>query len=105
MTMLKATAKALEGSIHKWEEIVAGTRRDRACYDCPLCQRFYSLRCGRHTPTQDDKEVCPAKVTDASGCCDGLYSIYATDPTTENAQAMLDFLKGLREVEPEEDGR
>ena len=34
------TWKALEGSIKKWEDIVAGKRGDRGSRNCPLCREF-----------------------------------------------------------------
>lgn len=34
------TREALEGSIRKWEAIVAGTGTDKGGRNCPLCQMF-----------------------------------------------------------------
>jgi hypothetical protein len=34
------TLEALEGSIAKWQAIVAGTGTDKGAADCPLCQIF-----------------------------------------------------------------
>lgn len=39
------TLKALEGSIKKWEAIVAGTGIDAGSINCPLCGLFYYNEC------------------------------------------------------------
>lgn len=38
--MNKTQTKALEGSIRKWEKIVAGTGVDAAHRNCPCCKKF-----------------------------------------------------------------
>lgn len=42
--MKKSTLKALEGSIIKWEGIVAGIGVDNGVDNCPLCQKFADPR-------------------------------------------------------------
>jgi len=40
--MNKRTRTALEGSIKKWENIVALKGGDNGVVNCPLCQEFYA---------------------------------------------------------------
>lgn len=42
--MDQETREALEGSIRKWEAIVAGTGVDKGSVNCPLCQKFCAGR-------------------------------------------------------------
>jgi hypothetical protein len=98
--MDKHTLRALQGSIEKWEAIVAGAGKDEGMENCPLCQRFCS----------DDLSVsdgacggCPVmEKTGKRLCWDtpyGEYSIGATRGTVEAAQAELDFLRSLLPAE------
>ena len=43
--MTPKTRKALEGSIRKWERIVAGKGRDLGAENCPLCELFIRNGC------------------------------------------------------------
>lgn len=62
--MNKATREALEGSITKWEGILAGTETDRQCFNCPLCLLFPEYAC----------HGCPIRrATGAHGCIDTPY--------------------------------
>lgn len=95
--MDKRTLKALQGSIKKWESIVAGVGKDLGGNNCALCIAF---------PSCDN---CP--VIDIGGgtfACDNTpYDDWAksiefksggmatTDQQVRAAQAELDFLKSL----------
>jgi len=62
--MNKQTLKALQGSIKKWELIVAGDGLDNGTDNCPLCVRFYSRDC----------KGCPVRAkTGESECCETPY--------------------------------
>lgn len=56
--MDKRTLKALQGSIKKWEKIVAGTGTDGGMADCPLCKLFFLEGESSGNPGNCDK--CPA---------------------------------------------
>lgn len=97
--MNERTLTALQGSIKKWEEIVAGTGEDMGVMNCPLCQEFYRLQC----------EGCPVKTrTWQPLCADTPYDEWASEDeaaggtgfaTTPElvalAQKELDFLRSL----------
>ena len=75
--------EALKGSISKWEGIVADTVKDERSGNCPLCQLFTCYE-------------CPVMLRSGHvGCINTPYTKYLHDPSTENAQAELDFLKSL----------
>lgn len=84
--MAPKTLKALQGSIKKWEGIVAGTAHDLGSDNCPLCKMFaYMPNC----------DGCPvAERTGVSSCCGSPYYDYK-DGIPGAAQAELDFLKSL----------
>ena len=87
LMMKKETRVALEGSIEKWEGIVAGTKLDAGIRNCPLCQLFYSKKCFG----------CP--IAKKSGCqeCDNTpYDEFRYKESKENAQKELNFLRLLR---------
>lgn len=99
------TREALEGSIRKWEAIVAGTGEDNGRSNCPLCQKFVLL----HVTDETQCQGCPVKEhTGVSGCTFspyeeweelGINHINQADDREEAvaaAQAELDFLKSLR---------
>lgn len=104
--MKPETLTALQGSIKKWEEIVAGTGADRLYANCPLCQHFKGV-----AECYDfyEEERCPVyESTGEPGCTASPYMAWweATGkPHTERrattpelvalAQAELDFLRGL----------
>jgi hypothetical protein len=95
--------RALEGSIRKWERIVAGTGSDLGSDNCPLCQLY--LRRKQSAPC----DGCPVMERTGKPFCAG--SPYETWSSAEEelvsrltvqseedrrlAQAELDFLKSL----------
>ena len=84
----KKTLKALQGSIKKWENIVAGTGVDRGTENCPLCQLYINNRC----------EGCPVKKkTQLIGCLGTPYGAYESSHKDHKklAQAEVYFLKSL----------
>jgi hypothetical protein len=100
------TRRALEGSIQKWQAIVAGTGADKGGTNCPLCQKFAM-------ETHKDCEGCPVALrTGLPGCQNSPYDEWsdhqydAHDDELETrvhcpecrrlAQAELDFLISLR---------
>ena len=108
---------ALEGSIKKWEAIVAGTGADHGMENCPLCQEFAD---NRDPDPEGALECygCPVSTETRSTSCDntpyvvwarasakGEGNVYKNQPwlaTTPElvtlAQAELDFLKSLLPV-------
>lgn len=87
------TLEALQGSIAKWEGIVAGTVEDEGVDNCPLCQRFHT--CFRNIPGECC-EGCPVdEASNNRGCVFTPYDEYSVEPTKENAEAELAFLKSL----------
>lgn len=66
--MNKRTLTALQGSIAKWEAIVAGTGVDQSSSNCPLCHEFFNGGC----------RGCPvAAATRAEFCNDTPYEEWA----------------------------
>lgn len=92
--MSKRTQLALEGSIKKWEGIVAGTIDDEGSANCPLCKLY--LLGGRENA--GCSPTCPVKARTKKDYCDGSpYLIFIDNgEKDEDARAMLDFLKSLR---------
>ena len=98
VVMAPRTLEALQGSIAKWEAIVAGTGEDEGSFNCPLCHRFANHR-------QDDQQCldCPVmKVTGKKHCYGSPYHDFVRaeedgdkNEMTKRAQAELDFLKSL----------
>jgi hypothetical protein len=88
------TREALEGSIRKWEAIVAGTGEDLGAINCPLCAEFYD----REDTDSDEKthcRGCPVHERTGQEHCDGPpYDWY--DGSREAAREELEFLKSLR---------
>jgi hypothetical protein len=99
------TLSALQGSIKKWEAIVAGTGADDTYRDCPLCALYID---------QAYCEGCPVQERTGRGGCGGSpydawadaqhagtpktrpYPWRATTPELAAlAQAELDFLRSL----------
>lgn len=94
--MDKRTLTALQGSIKKWEAIVAGTGADRGINNCPLCAEFYNDFC----------EGCPVRKKTKEICCEGSpYVVWSNETNADGlantplkkklAQAELRFLKSL----------
>ncbi len=64
--MDEKTLEALNGSIEKWKKVVAGTGKDNANSNCPLCQLYKG--------DPNFCNPCPVKaVTQKSGCMDTPY--------------------------------
>lgn len=88
----------LQGSIKKWEDIVAGTGEDRGSQNCPLCQEFLD---------NVDCDGCPVAQRAGIGHCEntpywafydaagGLYKKADTPELKALARVELDFLKSL----------
>ena len=102
--MDKRTRTALEGSIAKWEAIVAGTGTDEGAENCPLCQLFFT----RRGPQQLFCEGCPVKERTGQPCCEGSpYQEWSENPHASGdeakriAQAEVDFLRSLLPPEPD----
>jgi hypothetical protein len=114
--MDKETLEALEGSIKKWESIVAGTGEDKGTDNCPLCIKFYDLE---EPETEDNlgdpfrQQICygcPISIASGEiGCGNTPYAGWSylvhgcdyphkadTQPKIEASQRELDFLKSLR---------
>jgi hypothetical protein len=102
------TLEALQGSIAKWEGIVAGTLKDEGPDNCPLCQKFF-------TPYGEKRACigCPVmKKTGHQFCEKTPYRKYEEEeawsikpnPEALNTFALqeLDFLKSLL---PKENGQ
>lgn len=86
--MNKETLEALQGSIRKWENIVAGTEEDEGQRNCPLCQLFCT--------EESHCDNCPvAQAVQADYCNATPYATYRIIPSIKNAKAELDFLKSL----------
>lgn len=101
------TLNALQGSIAKWEAIVAGTGEDNGVDNCPLCLVF----CNQNNEEVEDLGCwgCPvAEEVGNTGCCDTPYYLWSdltadqefprtakTPSHKEAAQNELDFLRSL----------
>ena len=96
--MTPEVIEALEGSIRKWQGIVAGTEVDKGAQNCALCQMFLLRR--------KSCKGCPVSAaTGHSGCRQTPYDAFQDfdcecedhDPDLiKAAQAEVDFLIGLR---------
>lgn len=113
--MDQKTLTALQGSIEKWERIVAGTDIDRGGENCPLCKEFAD----EVDPVEDSFCYgCPVSAAVGQSECGGTpYAQFAqlvpwiafgesrgratTPEQIAAAQAELDFLKGLLPQESE----
>ena len=104
MVTYEETKEALEGSIRKWELIVAGEGIDDGTKNCPLCQLF-----------PDCEDGCPVEYDGCNGCDNSEFidwywhHRYSHDSTknsltiectrcTEIALNMINYLKSLRPV-------
>ncbi len=113
VTHTAETEAALDGSIAKWEGIVAGTVKDHGVANCLLCQRFMDVE-----DEDGDGELqccggCPVRVKTNASCCDGSpyeqwakyqiaggfdripFSVFDAE-SRRLAQAELDFLRSLK---------
>ena len=97
--MNDAAKIALEGSIIKWEGIVAGTRKDHGADDCPLCLLYMRST----TPSNLECVGCPVRAhTGNRHCRQTPYMEYTDNPSKENAVAELEFLRSLRDPDIKE---
>jgi hypothetical protein len=98
--------EGLEGSIVKWARIVEEMKSgndypaDNGYYDCPLCQLYHPVNIGKQM-SEGCSKSCPIKRDTGKDFCDGSpYENWSDSEnggeTLENAQAMLDYLLGLR---------
>lgn len=95
--------EALQGSIQKWERIVAGKGGDRGTDNCPLCQVFLvtvgEMCGGCPVSVYTGLTSCRATPYDEWARCPGFpsrYNTYAETPRQiRAAKAMLCFLKNL----------
>ena len=102
--MSRATLKALNGSIKKWEAIVAGTGRDLGSHNCPLCEKFM-FKSGEEF--EYGCYGCPVSQKTGLGGCDGtpytrwIHVTFGRDKKAvtkeqkDAAKKMLMFLKRL----------
>jgi hypothetical protein len=121
--MEPATRVALEGSIKKWADIVAGTGYDGMSGNCPLCQYAHGWWDDENDDAElDECHACPVyQRTGATDCGDTPYTDWVNhlrirhnlrmwfgDDTKRTvqcdecrilAQQELDFLISLREPE------
>jgi hypothetical protein len=107
-TMNAETREALEGSIKKWRNIVAGTGVDEGTDNCPLCELFYDpvsyaeqecLGCPVFEKT--GHQYCyktPYENFDLASthCINDISNKDRREELTKQAQAELDFLISLR---------
>lgn len=96
------TLKALEGSIKKWEKIVARTGFDNGCGNCPLCRQFLEHGCvGCPVVTRTGKTVCKGTPYSSFAWKSDTISTVGGDKvggphSLKAAKEMLAFLKRLR---------
>lgn len=102
MAMSKRTATALEGSIKKWEAIVATVAtgeeaEEHGNEDCPLCQLYHPASTGANWD-KGCSRTCPIKKkTGHSYCNESPYENWDRyDQRLADAEAMLNFLIELR---------
>lgn len=96
--MAPEVLEALQGSIAKWERIVAGTGKDHGVDDCPLCQMF-NTESAAYRPCRG----CPVYEKSGRSLCSSTpYSDFSYAKRNANkagmafaAEAELDFLKSL----------
>jgi hypothetical protein len=107
MKMSKRAASGLEGSIIKWTRIVEEMKSGNDCpdengyVDCPLCRFYHPININRPM-AQGCSSPCPIKRDTGKDFCEGSPYTNWSDivnggETLENAQAMLDYLIGLRD--------
>ena len=94
--------EALDGSIQKWVDIVAGDARDEGQTNCPLCGKYWWSGLFRKPC-----DGCPVAEDTGKTLCDGtpyqdyrsLHSCMDCEPWPDRqkiARAMLRYLKNLR---------
>lgn len=101
--MEEKTLTALQGSIKKWERILATGEDGSGSEDCPLCELFHPWNTGVDLTSATACDGCPVKAsTGKSLCTDSPYDKYAvaTDDgdacaIASTAKAELEFLRSL----------
>jgi len=79
------TLKALKGSIGKWEGVVAGTEREHASWNCPLCQI-----------SKGSCDACPVKIkTKCDSCEDSPFIDWDVHQRIKHDKWMGSFRKVL----------
>lgn len=71
--MDERTLTALQGSIAKWEAIVAGTGKDGGPLNCPLCREFHP---DYRTDHSTNCEGCPIATAGFAGCANEEYEAF-----------------------------
>lgn len=89
------TLKALQGSIAKWEKIVAGTGFNSGAFNCPLCQQFNSHLISESHVGTAICTGCPVQIaTGEHGCRGSPYEEYERREDDEDLNS-LDSLRPL----------
>lgn len=91
------TLKALQGSIAKWEAIVAGTGEDDGVDNCPLCLLFHPDK----NPGKRNCGGCPVQKATGKAFCNGSPYRECFPNYEERAQRELAFLKSLLPAQTE----
>lgn len=71
--MDERTLTALQGSIAKWEAIVAGTGKDDGPLNCPLCLTFHP---DYRTDGAPGCAGCPVTIAGYRGCSNDEYAAF-----------------------------
>ncbi|MCK9458787.1 MAG: hypothetical protein M0R80_04045 [Proteobacteria bacterium] len=75
------TLEALQGSIKKHENILAGIGRDKGPSNCPLCQLFWDIEC----------DGCPISNKTGERCCENTpYNDWQEHITDEHEMDYID---------------
>nr|MDQ2987417.1 hypothetical protein [Armatimonadota bacterium] len=92
VAMNAKTLKALEGSIKKWEAIVAGTGEDKGADNCPLCRVFIDPFL-----SPDTCGGCPVRErTGSRYCSDSPYDAWAAGVRRDYSAAVVNRGGGKR---------
>jgi hypothetical protein len=83
--MDELTLTALQGSIAKWEAIVAGTGKDDGPLNCPLCAQFHP---DYRTDGRIACEGCPISEAGYPGCSNDEYSDFCVSRSDGEAALM-----------------
>jgi len=94
--MDERTLKALNGSIEKWEGIVAGSTHDMGVENCPLCKKFIHHECeGCPVRHKSGHRYCAATAYSKWKALGGMFNTAYAPSLKGAAQAELDFLRSL----------
>ncbi len=88
-------AKALKGSIRKWQRIVNGTGENNGADNCPLCKLYVRRLNPQHI--KDDCEGCPIMKVTGLWQCRGTPYYECGNAHGLSAIPMLNFLKSILE--------